>query len=69
MKNCRFLSFFEFYIDERESLVVVEEELEFPLEDGCTLFEEAHDSTTLEPKYEESLTLWRDMHNNTPMEP
>ena len=40
-------------IDERQSLVVVEEELELPLEDGCKLFEEVHDSTTLEPIDEE----------------
>ena len=33
------LDVFEDYIDERQSLFVVEEELEFPLEDGCTLFE------------------------------
>ena len=45
---------FEDDIEESQSLVVVEEELELPLEDGYTLFEEVHDSTTLEPTYEES---------------
>ena len=47
------LDLFEYELDESQSLVVVEEELEFPLENGCTLFEEVHDSTTLEPTYEE----------------
>ena len=43
---------FEDDLDESQSLIVVQEELEFPLENGCTLFEEVHDSTTLEPTYE-----------------
>ena len=47
---------------------MVEEELEFPLENGYTLFEEVHDSITLEPTYEESFILLRDMHNTTPMD-
>ena len=47
------LDVFEDDIDESQSLVVVEEELEFPLENGYTLLEEVHDSTTLEPTYEE----------------
>ena len=38
-------------IYEIQSLFVVEQELKFPLEDGCTRFEEVHDSTTLEPAY------------------
>ena len=32
------LDLFEYELAENQSLVVVEEELEFPLEDGCTLF-------------------------------
>ena len=49
---------------------MVEEELELPLENGCTLFEEVHDSTTLEPTYEESVIILREMHiNPTPMDP
>ena len=40
------LNVFEYEIDENKSLVVVEEELEFPLENGCTLFEEVHDLGT-----------------------
>ena len=40
------LDVFEDYIDEIQSLFVVEEELELPLENGYTLFEEVHDSTT-----------------------
>ena len=48
---------------------MVEDELEFPFENSCTLFEEVHDSTTLEPTYEESVTLLREMHDPTPMEP
>ena len=59
----------KYNIEERQSLFVVEEELEFPLENCYTLFEEVHDSTTLEPTYEESFTLLREVHNPTPMEP
>ena len=55
------LDVFEYELDEIQSLVVVEEELELPLENGYTLFEEVHDSTTLEPTYEESVTLLREM--------
>ena len=44
---------FEYDIYESQSLVLVEEQLELPLEDGGTLFEEVHDSTTLEPTYAE----------------
>ena len=39
-----------------------------PLEDGCTLFEEVHDSTTLEPNHEESLAFLREVHTPTPMD-
>ena len=52
-----------------QSLVLVEEELEFPLENGYTLFEEVHDSTTMEPTYEESFTFFREMHVPTLMDP
>ena len=47
----------------------MEEELDFPLENGYTLFEEVHDSTTLEPTYEESVTVFMEVHNTTPMDP
>ena len=40
-----------------------------PLEDGCTLFEEVHDSTTLEPTHEESFEFLRKVHNPTSMDP
>ena len=60
---------FEYHTDESQSLVVVEEELEFPLENGYTLFGEVHDSTTLEPSYEESFAFLREVHNPTSMEP
>ena len=63
------LNVFEYDIDDIQSLVVVEEELEFPLEDGCTLFKEVHDSTTLEPIYGESFTFFRELHAPTLMEP
>ena len=43
----RVLDLFEDDLDESQSLIVVQEELEFPLENGCTLFKEVHDSTTL----------------------
>ena len=56
-------------VHERKSLVLVEKELEFPLENGYTLFEEVHDSTVLEPAYGESVMLLREMHNPTPMDP
>ena len=48
---------------------MVEEELEFPLENGYTLFEEVHDSTTLEPTYEESFAFLREVHVPTHMDP
>ena len=59
----------EYDIDDIQSLVVVGEELEFPLENGYTCFEEMHDSTTLEPTYEESFAFFRDVHVPTPMDP
>ena len=48
---------------------MVEEELELPLEYGCTLFEEVHDSTTLEPTYEGSFSFLREVHVPTLMDP
>ena len=60
---------FEDDIDESQSLVVVEEELELPLEDGCTLFEEVHDSTTLEPTHEEYFAFFWEVHTPTPKDP
>ena len=60
---------FEYELDDRKSLIIVEEELEFPLENSYTLLEALHDSTTLEPIYEESVTLLRQMHNHTLMAP
>ena len=48
------LDVLEDYIDDIQSLVMVEEELELPLENGYTIFEEVHSSTTLEPTHEES---------------
>ena len=68
MKNCRFLIYFNMRFM-RATLVVLEEELELPLEDGCTRFEEVHDSTTLEPTYGESFTFFREVHVPTLMEP
>ena len=68
-KKLQVLDVFEDDLDGSQSLVVVEEELEFPLENGYTLFEEVHDSTTLEPTYDESVTLLREMRNPAPMDP
>ena len=59
---------FQYDIDEIQSLIVVDEELEFPFENGYTLFE-VHDSTTLEPTHEESFAFLREVHNPTPMDP
>ena len=50
---------FEDHIYESQSLVVVEEELELPLENGYTLFGEVHDSTTLEPTHEENFSFFK----------
>ena len=61
--------FIEYELDESQSLVLVEEELELPLEDGCTIFEEVHDSTTLEPTYGESFTFLREVCVPTLMDP
>ena len=60
---------FEDDIDERQSLVVVEEELDFPLENCYTLFEEVHDSITLEPTHKDFFAFLREAHNPTPMDP
>ena len=48
---------------------MVEEELEFPLENGYTCFEEVHDSTTLEPNHEDFFAFLREVHTPTPMDP
>ena len=60
---------FEDDLDEIQSHFVVEEELELPLENGYTLFEEVHDSTTLESTHEESFAFLREVHNPTRMDP
>ena len=54
--------------DEIQSLVMVEEELELPLENGYTIFEEVHNSTTLEPTHEEIFSFSREVNNPTPMD-
>ena len=48
---------------------MVEEEIELPLKNGYTLFEEVHDSTTLEPTHEEKFSFLREVHNPTPIDP
>ena len=49
---------------------MVQEELELPLQNGYTLFEdEVHDSTTLEPNYEEFFSFLREVHVPTPKDP
>ena len=63
------LDVFEDDIDESQSVVMVEDKLEFPLEDRCTLFEEVHDSTTLETNHEEFFAFLREVHTPTPMDP
>ena len=47
---------------------MVEEELELPLENGYTIFEEVHNSTTLEPIHEEIFAFSREVNNPTPMD-
>ena len=68
-RNLKVPDVFDYHIDGIQSLFVVEYELKLPLEDGCTLFEEVHDSTTLEPTYGESFTFLREVHVPTLMEP
>ena len=58
----------EDYSDEIQSLVMVEEELELPLENGYTIFEEVHNSNTLEPTHEEIFAFSREANNSTPMD-
>ena len=48
---------------------MVEEELEFPLENGYTLFEEVYDSTALEPTHEYFFAFLIEAHNPTSMDP
>ena len=47
---------------------MVEQERELPLEYGCTLFEEVHDSTTLEPTNGERFKFLREVHVPTLMD-
>ena len=54
-------------IDDVQSLVMMEEELELPLENGYIIFEEVHNSTTLEPIHEEIFAFFREVHNPTPI--
>ena len=61
------LDVFQDNLDGSEELVMVEEELEFPLENGYTLFKE--DSTTLEPTHEEFFAFLREVHTPTSMYP
>ena len=65
----QFLNEFEYGFNDIQSLVVVEEELDLPLEKGYTFFGEMHDSTTLEPNHEESFAFLREVNNPTPMDP
>ena len=58
----------EDYSDDIQSLVMVEEELELPLENGYTIFEEVHNSNTLEPTHEEIFAFSREVNNPTPMD-
>ena len=53
--------------DEIQSLVMVEKELELPLTNGYTIFEEVHNSTTLEPTDKEFFSFSREVNNPTPM--
>ena len=62
------LDVFEDDINEREELVVVEQELELPLDNGYALFEEVHNCTTLEQIYEGIFRLLREVHDPTPMD-
>ena len=55
--------------DDIQSLVIVEEELELPLENGYTIFEEVYNSTALEPTHEENFPFFREVHNTTHMDP
>ena len=59
------LDVFEYDLDESQLLVMVQEELELPLENGYTILEEVHNSTTLEP----TLAFFREVHNTTHMDP
>ena len=68
-EKLKVLDVFEYYLDEIQSLVVVKEELELPLANGYTLFEEVHDKTTLEPTHEKHLAFLREVHNTSSMEP
>ena len=68
-ENLQVIDVFVDYLDDIQSLFVVEEELELPLENGYILFGQVNDSTTLEPTYEESFAFLREVHVPTPMDP
>ena len=61
------LDVLEDYSDEIQPLVMVEEELELPLENGYTILEEVHNSTTQEPTDEEIFAFYREVNNPTLM--
>ena len=55
--NLNVLDAFEYVLEEIQTLDVVEEELEFSLDEGYAIFKEEHDSSTLEPIYDKGFTL------------
>ena len=48
---------------------MVEKELELSLGEGYTIFQEEHDSSTLEPIYDKGFTLLKELHDTTHMDP
>ena len=47
----------------------MEEELELSLDEGCAIFKEEHNSSTLEPIYDRGFTLFKELHDTTQMDP
>ena len=58
----------EDYSDDIKSLLIVEEKHELLLENGYRIFEEVHNSTTLEPTHEDFFSFYREVNNPTPMD-
>ena len=67
--NLNVIDVFEDYIEDIQTLDVVEEELEFSLYEGYAIFKEEHDSSTLEPIYDKGFTLFKELHDTTHMDP
>ena len=67
--NLNFLDVFEDELEYIKTFDVVEEELEWYLDEGYVIFKEEHDSYTLGPIYDKGFTILKELHDTTHMDP